>query len=367
VAPRVEVPRGVLVVVAVAAALLVAALAGGRPGREGPPLDPRSDGPLGTSALVSLLRALDAEVDLSVGLPDPGDDVALLLSDRLDDDQAAAVVSWVEQGGRLVVTDPGSRFTPATVGPGLEDLVEGEVVRGECTIDALDGVEAVEGGTASRYEAAPGDDVCLGDEDAAFVVARQLGAGDVVAVGGAAVLTNDLLDDRDNAVLAAGLLASQAGTTVRFVDPPVPAGGGRESLSELVPPGVRRALIQLGIAFVLFALWRAIRLGRPVREDQPVQIAGSELVAAVGRLLSRTRRPDAAAALLRGRLRRTLRTRLGVPADAPDAVLAAAVEARTGVDRARVLDAIEDRPVHDDEGLVAVARSVSSVSSEVLR
>ena len=40
---------------------------------------------------------------------------------------------------------------------------------------------------------------------------------------------------------------------------------------------------------------------------------------------------DAAAALLRGRLRRALRTRLGIPADASDAVLAAAVEARTGV------------------------------------
>src|SRR3546814_18850835 len=117
-------------------------------------------------------------------------------------------------------------------------------------------------------------------------------------------------------MLAAPLLAPEPATTVRFLDPPVPAGGGDESLIDLIPPGVERALLQLGVAFVLYAVWRAIRLGRPVREDQPVRIAGSELVAAVGRLLGRTRRPDAAAAALRGRLRRRLRSRLGVPGSA---------------------------------------------------
>jgi hypothetical protein len=367
VATRVEVPRGVVVAGCIGLALLVAALAGGRPGREGPPLDPRSDGPLGTSALVSLLRGLGADVDLSVGLPGAADDVALMLSDRLDEGQVDEVLAWVEGGGRLIVTDPGSRFSPPVVDPGLDVFVTGPVERGDCTIDALDGVDSVEAGSAARYEVADADERCLADDDGAFVVTRSVGAGSVVAVGGAAVLTNDLLDDRDNAVLAAGLLAPEPRTTVRFVDPPVPAGGGQKSLSELVPPGVRRGLIQLGVAFVLYALWRAVRLGRPVREEQPVRIAGSELVGAVGRLLSRARSPQAAAEMLRDRLRRTLRTRVGVPSSAPDEVLAAAVARRTGTDPARVLDAVEGRPVTDDDGLVAAARSVSSISSEVLR
>lgn len=362
-----EVPRGVVVVACLAAALLVTALLGGRPGRDGPPLDPRSDGPLGTSALVSLLRALDASVDLSVGMPGPADDVALLLDDRLDEDQVDDVTAWVEGGGTLVVTDPGSRFTPPIVDPGFEGLLPGPVERGSCTIEALDGVGSVEAGSAARYEPAGAPDRCLGDAEASFVVSRALGAGDVVAVGGAAVFTNDLLDARDNAVLAAGLLAPQAGTAVRIVDAPIPAGGGQRSLAELVSPGVRRGLIQLGIAFVLYAIWRAIRLGRPVPEDQPVRIAGSELVAAVGRLLARTGQPAAAAELLRGRLRRTLRARVGMPTSAPDEALAAAVARSTGVDPAHVHDAIDDRPVPDDDALVAAARSVSSISSEVLR
>lgn len=274
--------------VCVAAGLLLAALVGGRPGREGPPLDPRSDAPLGTSALVTLIERLGSDVELSVGLPGPDDDVALLLEDRLDDQQAQGVADWVARGGRLVVTDPSSRFTPPLASRGIESLIAEPVERGACTISALDGVGSVEAGNAVRYEVAGADALCLADQSAAFVVARSSGAGDVVSVGGAAALTNELLDERDNAVLAAGLLAPVPGTTVRFVEPPVPAGGGQKSLAELVPPGVRRGLVQLGIAFVLYALWRATRLGQPVREEQPVRIAGSELVSAVGRLLART-------------------------------------------------------------------------------
>jgi hypothetical protein len=83
--------------------------------------------------------------------------------------------------------------------------------------------------------------------------------------------------------------------------------------------------------------------------------------------LARTGQPAAAAGLLRGRLRRTLRTTVGVPASAPDDALAAAVARRTGAEPARVHEAIDDRPVPDDDALVAAARSVSSISSEVLR
>jgi hypothetical protein len=321
---------------------------------------------LGTSALVSLVEELGGRVELSVGLPDQGDDVALLLSDRLDEDQTGEVLRWVRGGGTLVVTDPGSSLSPAGVIPG-DPLDTADVERGFCTLDALDGVEVVDGGAAARYDANGAYGSCLGSRDFAFVVATAEGDGDIVAIGGAAFATNDQLAKEDNAVLAAGLLVPDAGTTVRFVDPPLPAGGGDKSLYDLVSHGVRRGGIQLGLAFVLYAVWRAVRLGRPVREDQPVEIAGAELVGAAGRLLERGRSPGAAAEVLRAGLRRPLRARLGVATHAPSEALAQVVAERTGLGLAQARAAVGEDPVTTEDELVAVARAVASVHQEVLR
>ena len=358
--------RGVVVAGCVGAGLLAVTLLGGRP-NDGPPLDPRSDGPLGTSALVSLLDELGADVEISVGLPGDGDDVALLLADQLDDEQTDDVMAWVRQGGTLVVTDPGSSLTPDVFGTSDPLADPEDVGRGVCTIDALDGVEVVDGGAASRFDTGRGYASCLGSRDFAFVVASAEGDGDIVAVGGAAFATNDRLAEADNAVLAAALLAPERGMRVRFVDPPIPAGGGDKTLYELVSDGVRRGGLQLGIAFVVYALWRAIRLGRPVREGQPVEIAGSELVSATGRLLERGRSPGAAAEVLREGLRRALRARFGVPAHVASDALAQAVADRAGVDLDQARTAVGDHPVTTDAELVTVARAVSSVHQEVLR
>lgn len=365
-ARRGRVPRGAVIGGAISAGLLLAALVGGRPGQDGPPLDPRSDGPLGTSALVSVLEGLGAHVDLSVGLPGPSDEVALLLQDHLDDDQAADLTRWVHAGGTLVVTDPASPFTPGVADPGL-GLDTDLLARGACTIGALDGIGEIDGGAAVRFEVTGSDDLCFGDrEDGAFVVSREAGGGQVVAVGGAAFVTNELLDEHDNAVLAATLLAPSPRTAVRIVDAPIPAGGGDKTLGDLVPGGVKRAVAQLAVAFVLYALWRAIRFGRPVPEDQPVEVAGSELVAAIGRLLSRTRSPGSAAETLRAGVRRSLRARLGVPAAVSGELLAEVVSARTGIDVDTVRTAVDERPVTTDADLVAVARAAASVHQEVL-
>jgi hypothetical protein len=356
--------RGAVVAGCVGGGLLAVALLGGGQA-DGPPLDPRSDGPLGTSALVSLLEGLGADVELSVGLPDDGDDVALLLQDRLDQEQTDEVQAWVERGGTLVVTDPSSSFAPARSLPSDEVDAE-DLDRGICTIPALDGVDTVEAAGAARFDTAQARSSCLGSRDFAFVVVTAAGAGTIASVGGADVVTNDRLAEADNAVLAAGLLAPQPGMTVRFVDAPIPAGGGDKTLYDLISDGVRRAGLQLGLAFIVYALWRAVRLGRPVRESQPVEIAGSELVAASGRLLERGRAPGEAAEVLRAGLRRDLRARLGISADVPPGDLARVVAERSGVDPHDASAAIDDHAVTNDDELVAVARAVASVQQEVL-
>jgi Domain of unknown function (DUF4350) len=356
--------RGTLVTGAIGVGLLGILLLQGSP-EDGPPLDPRSDAPDGTSALVALLEALGTDVELSVGLPDAEDDVALVLVDRLDDDQREQVLDWAGAGGTLVVTDPESSLTPPVFGvPPVDDSALG---RGICTIDSLDGVEEVDGGFAQRYDTGGSHSSCLGSLDFAFVSARSEGAGDVVSVGGADFATNQRLDHDDNAVLAAALLAPRRGTSVRFVDAPLPAGGGDKALGDLVSDGVRRLGWQLAIAFLVYAAWRALRLGRPVPETQAVEIAGSELVGAAGRLLERGRSAGAAAEVLRSRLRRGLSARFGVPPGAPPATLAQVVAERSGADAALIEAAVSERPVTSDDELVAVAQAVATVHQEVLR
>lgn len=362
----VRTPKGALAGMGIVGALLLVVLLRGGPAESRAPLDPRSDAPQGTSAMVALLEGVGADVELSTGLPGPEDDVALVLSDRLDEEQAAAIERWVRRGGTLVVTDPQSILTPALVDQ--EDPFDPDLlVRGLCTIDALSDVDTVDGGAAFRYSTDGADESCFGSSGAAFVVQGARGSGVVVAVGGAAFLTNERLGAQDNAVLAVALLAPDSATRVRIVDPPLPAGGGDKTLADLIPGGLRRAGLQLAIAFIVYALWRSIRVGHPVPDDQLVEIAGSELVSATGRLLERSRAPGAAAEVLRAGLRRALRARFGVPLEAPHRTLAEVVAARTGTDVEQLRTAVGDDPVGSEAELVTVARAVAAVHQEVLR
>jgi hypothetical protein len=346
--------------------LLAIALFVGRPAQDGPAFDPRSDASFGTSALAELVRRLGGDVQVSVGLPRAADDVALVFEDRFSEAQREDVLDWVRAGGRLVVAVPGL-LTPEPAPWGVFDDELDVVGPGECTIGALTRLAEVEPGGGRRLEVPAGAGYCYGDDEAAFVVAVDEGAGVVVAVGGPGFAVNERLDRRDNAALAAALLVPEPGTSVRFVDPPVPAGEGDKTLLELIPSGIARVVLQLGVAFVLYALWRAVRLGKPVTEHQPVRIAGSELTGAVGRLLARTRSPGAAADLLRADLRRDLAARLGLPPDAGAEQFADAVAARSDTDPEGVLATLSDRPVATDDELVALARTAATIRQEILR
>lgn len=353
------------VLLAVAVLLIGVVTRNGR--NEGEPLDPRSTGPQGARALVLLLERFDADVRIAGGVP-PAGAVAVLLQDQLNEDETDALEAWVRDGGTLVVADPLSSFAPAIGGSnaGLFDPASdnGDVLRPRCALAAVSRVGRIRVHGAAPFRPRAGQIACFPVRGGSFLVARAEGEGTVVALGGAGPFVNEQLDEEDNAVLAVSLMAPTAGTVVDVVQPSV-FGGGRKSLRDLVSRRVKDGLWQLLIAFAVFALWRARRLGRPVLEPQPVQIAGSELVVAIGNLLQQGRRREPAAAMLRSSLRRTLSEGLGVPADAPPAVLAAAAAARAGVDPATVEAALDEQSPLDDAALVRLAQSVESLRNEV--
>jgi len=373
-------PRGPLIAGAIVLATLLGVWLVGRSSgaRSGPALSPTSDDRLGTSALVALAGELGADVEVADRLPDLAadpepPDIVLLLEDLLDEDQTGILQDWVDRGGTLVVTDPASSFVPARAGVFEEtsELGAPASLRRDCEIGPLAGIDVARvrlrnGGVL--YHPPLGSDSCITDGAGdAYLVATGEGDGTVVAFGGAGVLVNAALADGENAPVAAALLAPQPGTRLVVLEPgPLATAGGGRSLIELIAPGVKAALLQLALAFGVYVLWRARRLGRPVLEPQPVAVAGSELVAATGSLLDRSRSPQHAAELLRRDLRGFLCDRLGVPRDADGGVLVTVTAERTGLDPSMLGWALGPDPVSGDAQLVSLAHTIDRIREEVL-
>jgi hypothetical protein len=372
----------VAVVVGVALVVVVA----GRGAEEGNPLDPASPGPLGTKGLVEVLRELGGRVRVSGEPPGAGTQTALLLSDDLTPGRRQGLLDWVGRGGTLVVADPSSGVTAVEqAGSTRIGLLDAEIER-RCDVAALADVGRVAAPGGIVFEVpegrgVPGDGqggppadqggpgrtrACFPRNDGAWLLVQPLGGGIVVRLGGASVLVNQELGEADNAVLLASLLVPVEGTTVQVLQPPLP-GGGDAGLTDLIAPRVRLALWQLVVAFVLLALWRARRLGRPVAEPQPVQLPGAELVVAVGNLLQRAKGRGQAAGLLTDDLRRSLAERLGLPPSTPADQVADTVAARTGIPRERVLRTLTPSTPRDEAELVALSQAIDTVRREVIR
>ena len=350
-----------------AVAVLLLGLVSRNGRNEGEPLDPRSTSELGARGLVLLLERFGADVRLEGGLP-PDGATAVLLRDQLNEQETEDLEAWVRDGGTLVVADPLSSFAPA-VGGSSTDLFDpesedDELLRPSCRLPVVSGITRIRVSAATPYRDARGQVGCFPTRGGSYLAARAEGEGTVVALGGGGPFVNEQLDEEDNAVLAVALMAPSEGSVVTIVEPSV-LGGGRKGLADLVSRRVKDGLWQLLVAFAVFALWRARRLGRPVLEPQPVQIAGSELVVAVGNLLQQGRRREAAAAMMQSSLRRTMSERLGVAADAPPEAFGAAASARAGVDAADVEAALSPMPPADDAALVRLAQSVETLRNEV--
>ena len=370
---RVGITALLLVVAAVGMLLLLRA----NPDPE--PFDPRSDASSGTRGLVVLLEREGATVDVVRAAPTSGDPQrVLLLEDRLNDDQRRDLLAFVEGGGVVIVADPDSTLAgdlgaTSTVTGDLPSFdandVESQinVLRGECDIGALDRLRGVFVLTGVRFRAADiATSVCFSNQAGSFAVVSERGAGLIVQLGDNELFTNSLLRYADNGPLATALLAPTGGARVDILLGEEAAktvadiGSGEQTLSDLVRPGVWMALTQLAIAFVVFAVARAIRPGRPVREPEQVPIAGSELVVATGNLMQRAQHAERAGWLLRGNLYRSLCTQFRLPPTTSIDELDAAVSAHTALPPGH-LSAVLQRDVHDNASLMQLSNALHAI------
>lgn len=352
--------RGTAFWVVLGIVLLVVAFATSSDRNEtGRPLDPTSTDGLGTRALVELLQRFDAEV--TFGLPDDDIAAALVLTDDLGEPERARLQAWVEDGGTAVVADLSSDLGPDR---DLAGNVRDELSAGTCSIPGLGGL-TLAGGSFLLLAAEDATDTCFGDERQAYLVADEVGAGRVIRLGTGVPLSNQYLDEADNAVLVTELLLNLPAVdrpTVAVIYEPVVTGGG-ESLLDLVPSPARWTAAQLAVAFGLYAFWRSRRFGRPVREPTPVKLPGSLLVRATGELTRRARGHGAAVTTVRAEHERRLRARLKLSPELPTPALVDTVSDTAEVDRATVARSLEGPTTADKDELLALVAAVDTVTT----
>lgn len=219
------------------------------------------------------------------------------------------------------------------------------------------------------------------------LVGARWGQLDLVVVGATDPFRNGRLDEHGNAALATGLLSTRdrviwldlhaaepesysvvEGGKPRLdlpdADEDGPQGGSGESDSPLwtaVPPVFWPMLAQLALIAVLLALWRARRLGPPVPEPLPVVVPAAETVTGRARLYERADARGPALDALRAAARHRILPVLGLPPDAPEAEVVAAVTGRTTMSRERASAILYGPEPPDDAQLVAAAAALDTL------
>lgn len=362
--------RAVLTAVLAVAALVAATLLAGPPAGDDGPLDPRSAGPNGLRGLVDLAERFGQQVDTEAKLPVDRSTTLLLVRDHLGAEGRQRVRRWVERGGRLVVADPTSPLHGLEVGgEPVTDLLGPSRRTPDCPLAGLAEVGQV-GHAGWRAYRVPDDATgCFpGAAGEAWLVARAVGDGEVVALGSAGPLLNRSLGRDDNAVLAAALLFPDERGAVRIL-PPDPAALAQglgdtarpeDAVADLLPETLVGTLVLLALATLLLVLAVGRRLGRPVAERLPPTLPSAELARSVGELLQRAGSRRGASGRLRADARAEVARVLGADPAAPEQ-LARLATARLHLAPEVARLALLDLPVDHDDALVEVARATAEV------
>jgi hypothetical protein len=352
------------------------------------PLDPRNADADGTHALAALLAARGVTVSEPSRLADvtgaSGDATVVLANpDRLSTGALRAIAT---SAASVVLLAPSDRALAAFGLPlSLDAVTPRETLSPQCALPAATVAGSVQI-TGDLYAlprtraagAAPGTALtaaCYGESgDAALIVGTRPGGAPTIVMGSTATLTNAGLAADGDAALALGLLTespetgAQSVTSVRWVSGSLgggPVPSSRIGLEHLLPPRLIAAVVQLFIALVILALWRARRFGKPVVEPLPVVVRAAETVEGHARLMHAARARSSAARALRTATLRRLSHLLRLGTDDDDEALAGLVTQRSGLPAAEVRSVLYGDDPRDDDALVRLAQQLPGLESAV--
>ncbi|MFD3803138.1 DUF4350 domain-containing protein [Streptomyces sp. NPDC058611] len=347
-------------------------------------LDPRSADPSGSRAVAELLKERGVTTRVvttareAAAAAGPGTTLLVTSPDVLGATQRSAVRSAMDlSGGRTVLLAPSEPSLPL-LAPGVHSRgsAHPDVLAPDCTLPAATSAGRATTGTGLRYTTLPGATACYpsGGHPTLLLIPSGRTGGDTVLLGAETPLLNRSLAQEGNASLALQLLGSRPELvwylpSLADSDPDTAPDGEEKSLFDLIPAGWSWALLQLLVAGVLAALWRARRLGPLVTERLPVVIRASEATEGRARLYRKAGARDRAATVLRAATRERLAALVGVPptrAHDP-ASLVSAVSARlTGTSASGDVTALLfGTTPSDDAALVALADHLDALEREV--
>jgi hypothetical protein len=259
----------------------------------------------------------------------------------------AAIAPPLSLTGRpepVVVTAPACRLRAATLAGPADMGGENLLVRGP--------------GTVAQQ--------CYMSTSGPTLVQVKLRGRTVTVLASGAPMTNGRLTAEGNAALSINLLLTHR---IIWLVPDVvtvtaAASAGPRSFSSLVPLTVYLVMIQLGVAAVLAAVWRARRLGPLIAEPLPVVIRAAETTEGHGRLYQARHARAQAAEALRSAARARLERGAGLPAGSLQGALVGALAQRAPVPAARIAEVLYGPAPPTDQALLALARDLDQLERE---
>ncbi|WP_328312503.1 DUF4350 domain-containing protein [Streptomyces sp. NBC_00442] len=341
-------------------------------------LDPRSADDYGSRAVAQLLKDQGVSTRVVTTLDEAaaaaGPDTTLLITvpDLLTEGQQRRLRgATADSGGRTVLIAPESPSL-RVLAPGVRSESPTPVKPREpgCAQPAAELAGRADAGGIRYIAPDENSDGCYpaGGLPTLLTLPAQ-DRGDTVLLGAPDILFNHRLDDEGNASLALHLLGTRQHLVwyLPSLSDTSASDGGRRSFFDLIPSGWHWATLQLALAAVLAALWRARRLGRLVTEQLPVAIRASEATEGRARLYRKANARDRAADTLRAAARARLAPLLGVAASAAHSreVLVPAVSARLPAAGRDPLSLLFGPTPADDTALVRLADELDALEREV--
>jgi hypothetical protein len=338
-------------------------------------LDPASTGPEGTHALADIMAGRGQQVvretapDAAAQAAHGGATLVLTSPQVLTRTELTAIARLT---GNLVIVEP-DRATLSALAPAAQIADETLVgpTSARCSLPAarLAGNAILGGILLTLPDPTPGAQLCYRFGKRASLLQYTVGHKVITLLGSARFLTNQSLAQFGDAALALNLLGSSRRVVWLVPTLAIQSGAsstaGPRSLTSLIPLGAWLVALQLGIALLLAALWRARRLGPIVAEQLPVVVRAAETVEGHGRLYQARRARGRAAAALRTALIDRLAPLAGLPRDASANTVATTLAARSGTDADQVTTMLYGPLPGTDAALVALAGELDDLERKV--